>query len=163
MSVQSVRGGAEVRARCLGTSVVVFTAAPTLPRALPQTTFKETTPPGEPLLIRSQIVRLKESDTPGSKATVQVGVLCVGGGVRGAVWWWGRGRGGASVERKRQRRNRGGQGALPTLPCLSPPPPPPPPPSSQVDMHLYHLLGGHEKLLASATGIFKKLGALRAL
>ena len=33
----------------------------------------------------------------------------------------------------------------------------------QVDMHLYHSLGGHEKLLASATGIFKKLGALRAL
>lgn len=33
----------------------------------------------------------------------------------------------------------------------------------QVDMSLYHSLGGHEKLLASATGIFKKLGALRAL
>jgi hypothetical protein len=33
----------------------------------------------------------------------------------------------------------------------------------QVDMNLYHSLGGHEKLLASATGIFKKLGALRAL
>jgi hypothetical protein len=33
----------------------------------------------------------------------------------------------------------------------------------QVDMHLYHSLGGHEKLLASATGLFKKLGALRAL
>lgn len=67
------------------------------------TTFKETTPPAEPLILRSQIVRIKESDTPGSKATVQV------------------------------------------------------------DMSLYHSLGGHEKLLASATGIFKKLGALRAL
>ena len=30
-------------------------------------------------------------------------------------------------------------------------------------MSLYHALGGHEKLLATATGIFKKLGALRAL
>lgn len=30
-------------------------------------------------------------------------------------------------------------------------------------MTLYHSLGGHEKVLASATGIFKKLGALRAL
>lgn len=67
------------------------------------TTFKETTPPAEPLILRSQIVRIKESDTPGSKATVQV------------------------------------------------------------DMTLYHSLGGHEKVLASATGIFKKLGALRAL
>ncbi|KAL4423625.1 hypothetical protein ABPG77_009212 [Micractinium sp. CCAP 211/92] len=67
------------------------------------TTFKETTPPNEPLILRSQIVRIKESDAPGSKATVQV------------------------------------------------------------DMNLYHSLGGHEKLLASATGIFKKLGALRAL
>ncbi|KAI7839781.1 hypothetical protein COHA_006581 [Chlorella ohadii] len=67
------------------------------------TTFKETTPPAEPLILRSQIVRIRESDTPGSKATVQV------------------------------------------------------------DMSLYHSLGGHEKLLASATGIFKKLGALRAL
>lgn len=36
-------------------------------------------------------------------------------------------------------------------------------PVPQVDMNLYHSLGGHEKLLASATGIFKKLGALRAL
>jgi hypothetical protein len=33
----------------------------------------------------------------------------------------------------------------------------------QVDLSLYHSLGGHEKLLATATGIFKKLGALRAL
>lgn len=33
----------------------------------------------------------------------------------------------------------------------------------QVDMSLYHNLGGHEKLVASCTGIFKKLGALRAL
>ncbi|PSC69292.1 thioesterase superfamily [Micractinium conductrix] len=66
-------------------------------------TFKETTPPAEPLILRSQIVRIKESEAPGSKATVQV------------------------------------------------------------DMNLYHSLGGHEKLLASSTGIFKKLGALRAL
>ncbi|EFN51182.1 hypothetical protein CHLNCDRAFT_59311 [Chlorella variabilis] len=66
-------------------------------------TFKEATPPDEPLILRSQIVRIKESESPGSKATVQV------------------------------------------------------------DMNLYHSLGGHEKLLASATGIFKKLGALRAL
>ena len=55
-----------------------------------QTTFKDTTPPDEPLLIRSQIVRLKESDTPGSKATVQVrcgvGAGVGVGGQRGAVW-----------------------------------------------------------------------------
>jgi hypothetical protein len=38
----------------------------------PQTTFKETTPPEEPLILRSQIVRIKESDSPGNKATVQV-------------------------------------------------------------------------------------------
>ena len=39
----------------------------------PQTTFKEATPPNEPLILRSQIVRIKESESPGSKATVQVG------------------------------------------------------------------------------------------
>lgn len=35
--------------------------------------------------------------------------------------------------------------------------------SVQVDMSLYHNMGGHEKLVATCTGIFKKLGALRAL
>ena len=30
-------------------------------------------------------------------------------------------------------------------------------------MNMYQNLGGHEKLLCSATGLFKKLGALRAL
>jgi acyl-coenzyme A thioesterase PaaI-like protein len=45
------------------------------------TTFKEATPPDEPLILRSQIVRIKESDTPGSKATVQV-CVCVCGSVR---------------------------------------------------------------------------------
>ncbi|KAL4853874.1 hypothetical protein ACK3TF_005242 [Chlorella vulgaris] len=67
------------------------------------TNFKDTTPPNEPLILRSQIMKIKGSDIPGTKPTVQV------------------------------------------------------------DMHLYHSLGGHEKLLASATGLFKKLGALRAL
>lgn len=66
-------------------------------------TYKEPTPPDETLIIRSQIVRIKESDQPGGKATVQV------------------------------------------------------------DMNMYQSLGGHEKLLCSATGLFKKLGALRAL
>lgn len=68
-------------------------------------TFKEPTPPNEPLVLRSEIVRVrdKESSDVGSKATVQV------------------------------------------------------------DLSLYHSLGGHEKLLATATGIFKRLGALRAL
>lgn len=32
-----------------------------------------------------------------------------------------------------------------------------------VDMTLHHVVGGHEKLLATSSGIFKKLGALRAL
>ena len=45
----------------------------------------------------------------------------------------------------------------------APAPPRPAPPRPQVDMSLYHNLGGHEKLVASCTGIFKKLGALRAL
>eukprot|EP00887_Chlorella_sp_A99_P000487 scaffold17.g487.t1 len=35
--------------------------------------------------------------------------------------------------------------------------------SQIVDMNMYQSLGGHEKLLCSATGLFKKLGALRAL
>ena len=43
----------------------------------PQTTFKETTPPEEPLILRSQIVRIKESDSRGNKATV---LVRVGGG-----------------------------------------------------------------------------------
>lgn len=66
-------------------------------------TFKEPTPPGEPLVLRSQITRVKDSGEVGSKATVQV------------------------------------------------------------DTSLYQAIGGHEKLLATSTGIFKKLGALRAL
>ncbi len=37
-----------------------------------QATYKEATPPDEPLILRSQIVRIKESESPGSKATVQV-------------------------------------------------------------------------------------------
>jgi hypothetical protein len=56
------------------------------------------------------------------------------------------------------------------LKCSVKPPPPPPPPHlppvlvhAQVDMKLLQSIGGHEKLLAHATGIFKKLGALRAL
>lgn len=68
-----------------------------------QVTFKEPTPPDEPLVVRSQITRVKDTGEVGSKATVQV------------------------------------------------------------DTSLYQLIGGHEKLLATSTGIFKKLGALRAL
>ena len=64
---------------------------------------KEPTPPDEPLVVRSQITRVKDTGEVGSKATVQV------------------------------------------------------------DTSLYQLIGGHEKLLATSTGIFKKLGALRAL
>lgn len=33
----------------------------------------------------------------------------------------------------------------------------------QVDLSLYQSVGGHEKLLVTGTGIFKKVGALRAL
>lgn len=66
-------------------------------------TYKEPTPSDEPLLVRSQITRIKDSGEVGSRATVQV------------------------------------------------------------DMTLHLPVGGHEKLLATATGIFKKLGALRAL
>ena len=40
--------------------------------APPQVTFQEPTPPDEPLIVRSQIVRIKESGDIGSKATVQV-------------------------------------------------------------------------------------------
>lgn len=66
-------------------------------------TFDEPTPPGEPLIVRSEIVKVKESGDVGAKATVQV------------------------------------------------------------DLTLHQVVGGHEKLLATGSGIFKKLGALRAL
>jgi acyl-coenzyme A thioesterase PaaI-like protein len=65
-------------------------------------TFKEPTPPDEKLIVRSEIVSIREGEV-GSKATIQV------------------------------------------------------------NMTLHQPIGGHEKLLATATGIFKKLGALRAL
>jgi hypothetical protein len=38
-----------------------------------QTNFKDTTPPNEPLILRSQIMKIKGSDIPGTKPTVQVG------------------------------------------------------------------------------------------
>jgi len=66
-------------------------------------TFDEPTPPDAPLIVRSQIVKVKETGDVAAKATVQV------------------------------------------------------------DMTLHHVVGGHEKLLATSSGIFKKLGALRAL
>lgn len=66
-------------------------------------TYQEPTPPDEPLVVRSHVVKVKESGEVGAKATVQV------------------------------------------------------------DMTLHHMMGGQEKLLATASGIFKKLGALRAL
>lgn len=68
-------------------------------------TFKEPTPPDQPLVVRSQVVKIKESTTVGSgKATVQV------------------------------------------------------------DLSLHMVQDGQrEKLLATGTGIFKKLGAVRAL
>jgi acyl-coenzyme A thioesterase PaaI-like protein len=66
-------------------------------------TYQEPTPPNENLIVRSQIMKVKDSSELGAKATVQV------------------------------------------------------------DMTLHQLIGGHEKLLATASGIFKKLGALRAL
>jgi len=68
-----------------------------------QVTFLEPTPPDEQLIVRSEIVSVKESGEVGAKATVQV------------------------------------------------------------DLSLHQNLGGHEKLLATGSGIFKKLGALRAL
>ncbi len=37
-----------------------------------QVTFQEPTPPEEPLIVRSQIVRIRESGEIGSKASVQV-------------------------------------------------------------------------------------------
>ena len=58
---------------------------PPSPLPPPQCTFKETTPPAEPLILRSQIVRIKESEAPGSKATMQASR---GGGQ------WGRPAGG---------------------------------------------------------------------
>jgi len=71
-------------------------------------TYREPTPPGVPLTVRSSVVRIKESSAPGSgKASVQVDLTLHADG--------------------------GGTG------------------------------GGGERLLATASGIFKKLGALRAL
>lgn len=66
-------------------------------------TFQEPTPPDEPLIVKSEIINVKDSGEVGAKATVQV------------------------------------------------------------DMSLYQSIGGHEKLLATGSGLFKKLGALRAL
>lgn len=66
-------------------------------------TYVEPTPPDEPLIVRSEVVSVKDSGELGHKAAIQV------------------------------------------------------------DMSLHHRVGGAEKLLATASGIFKKLGALRAL
>ncbi|KFM27478.1 hypothetical protein F751_6059 [Auxenochlorella protothecoides] len=66
-------------------------------------TFKEPTPPGVPLVVKSHVTRVQDVQEAGQKAGVQV------------------------------------------------------------DMKLYQAMGAHEKLLAEANGIFKKVGALRAL
>lgn len=47
-------------------------------------TFTEPTPPDEPLVVRSQIVRIKESGEIGSKATVQASMHSRDLGVSGA-------------------------------------------------------------------------------
>ncbi len=90
--------------------------------------FREPTPPGVPLIIRSTVARVRESASAGSgKASVQVDLTlhALGGGAEGA----GAGTGGAEGASD----SRIGSG------------------------------GSKETLLATATGIFKKLGALRAL
>ena len=69
--------------------------------------YREPTPPGVPLTVRSSVVRVRESSSPGSgKASVHIDLTLHAGGGPG---------------------------------------------------------GGPERLLATASGIFKKLGALRAL
>ena len=90
--------------------------------------FREPTPPGVPLIVRSTVARVRESASAGSgKASVQVDLTlhALGGGAEGA----GAGTGGAEGASD----SRIGSG------------------------------GSKETLLATATGIFKKLGALRAL
>lgn len=89
--------------------------------------FREPTPPGVPLIVRSTVARVRESASAGSgKASVQVDLTLH------ALSEEGGGKGGEA---------EGGVGASDSG-------------SSS---------GGKETLLATATGIFKKLGALRAL
>ena len=94
--------------------------------------FREPTPPGVPLIVRSTVARVRESASAGSgKASVQVDLTLH------ALSESGSGSGGAegSSDSGISSSSSGGGG------------------------------GGKEKetLLATATGIFKKLGALRAL
>lgn len=91
--------------------------------------FREPTPPGVPLIVRSTVARVRESASAGSgKASVQVDLtlhaLAEGGGSGGHGGVEGASDSGTGA---------GGAG------------------------------GNRETLLATATGIFKKLGALRAL
>ena len=86
--------------------------------------FREPTPPGVPLIVRSTVARVRESASAGSgKASVQVDLTlhALGGGGAG-------GAEGASDSGSINNNNN-----------------------------------NKETLLATATGIFKKLGALRAL
>ena len=92
--------------------------------------FREPTPPGVPLIVRSTVARVRESAAAGSgKASVQVDLTLH------ALAESGRGSGGAG----------GSEGGASDS-------------GSSSSSH-----GGKETLLATATGIFKKLGALRAL
>ena len=90
--------------------------------------FREPTPPGVPLILRSTVARVRESASAGSgKASVQVDLTLH------ALSEEGGGSGGAGGAEGGGTSDSGSSG------------------------------GGKETLLATATGIFKKLGALRAL
>ena len=102
--------------------------------------FREPTPPGVPLIVRSTVARVRESASAGSgKASVQVDLtlhaLSEEGGGGGGGSGSGGGGGGEGAGASDSGSSSGGGGGG----------------------------GGKETLLATATGIFKKLGALRAL
>jgi hypothetical protein len=125
--------------------------------------FKEPAPPNTPLVVRSSVVEIKEGSQPGVAKVrgPMAGAWACGARAAGRAGW-GRPAGGGGP------RASCGPGARPCLPP-SPCPPPAPSPQSSVEVDVSILLAAPEgapgatRLLASATGIFKRTGGLRAL
>lgn len=111
-------------------------------------TYVEPTPPDEPLIVRSEIVSVKDSGEVGLGGPPLRVVRCF----LAQPHWHGRAHDVLLVCAACCRLNA--RHVLPQVGSKA---------AIQVDMSLHQTIGGHEKLLATASGIFKKLGALRAL
>lgn len=131
--------------------------------------YKEPAPPDTPLVVRSSVVEVKEGSQAGV-SKVRVRFWMGGGGMRDRGAPGGRGRRGWLRKQHTTQRNATHSTrrlSVPRFLWAHPPPLPRPPQSSvEVDVSILQAApegGGAERLLVSATGIFKKLGALRSL